>query len=92
MKTSNSLIAMLAGIAAGTVLGILFAPEKGAKTRKKLTRKKEHYVDEVQSQFENLLKSVSKKYSITLKKARELLSIDKNKNDGVQKATSPLKA
>ena len=34
MKTKNTLIGILSGIAAGALLGILFAPDKGSKTRK----------------------------------------------------------
>ncbi|SHN21413.1 YtxH domain-containing protein [Flavobacterium xinjiangense] len=34
MKNSNLVLGLLGGIAAGTVLGILFAPAKGSENRK----------------------------------------------------------
>jgi gas vesicle protein len=34
--TSRMIIATIAGFAAGVAVGILFAPDKGSKTRKKL--------------------------------------------------------
>ena len=36
MKAGKVFLGVLAGVAAGAVLGILFAPDKGSKTRKKI--------------------------------------------------------
>ena len=59
-KGTNVAIALLAGIAIGAGMGILMAPEKGSKTRKKI---KGGYCDatgEIKSKYKDLKKKVSK--------------------------------
>ena len=45
MSKTNVLLGLLAGVSVGAVLGILFAPEKGSHTRKKLSKKGEDYAE-----------------------------------------------
>ncbi len=42
-KSSNSLMVFLAGAAAGAILGILYAPDKGTNTREKLSFQLDKY-------------------------------------------------
>jgi gas vesicle protein len=48
MQDNNkTVIALLAGLAAGVALGILFAPEKGAETRDKLSESLKNLGDSI---------------------------------------------
>jgi gas vesicle protein len=53
---SAPLLGFIAGIAAGSVLGILFAPEKGTKTRRKLKDKASELSDEISRKIRKLEK------------------------------------
>jgi gas vesicle protein len=52
-KTSKVLLGVLGAAAAGVVVGLLIAPEKGAETRKKISKKTKDWKDQVN----NLIKT-----------------------------------
>ena len=47
MKTSTLLFTVLGAAAAGVVVGLLIAPDKGTETRKKLSKKTEDWRNQV---------------------------------------------
>jgi gas vesicle protein len=62
MNTGKTALGMLAGIATGALLGILFAPDSGKNTRKKIVQKGEGYADDVKDKYNGLLDSIKEKY------------------------------
>lgn len=62
MSQGKIILGALAGIAAGALIGILFAPEKGKETRKKIVHKGEEYVDNLKEQVNGLLRNGGKKH------------------------------
>jgi gas vesicle protein len=71
MKNNQVILGVLGGLAAGALLGILFAPEKGSKTRKMLLDKGEGYADDLKSKFNDMYDTVANKYNGTLKEAKD---------------------
>ena len=65
MTTGKAIIGVLTGVAAGTVIGILLAPNKNDKLRKNISRKSEDLADaineKIDEKFEELLKTISGK-------------------------------
>jgi len=55
MSSGKVLLGVLAGLAAGALIGILFAPDKGSETRKKIVKKGEEYADEIKEKINSLL-------------------------------------
>ena len=62
MSSGKVFLGILAGAAAGALAGILFAPAKGSKTRKRIVRKGEDYVDSFKDALDELLDSVTDKF------------------------------
>ena len=61
MKTNSSILGILGAAAAGVAIGMLFAPDKGTNTRKKLAKKGKDYSSELRDKFGNIIESASKK-------------------------------
>jgi gas vesicle protein len=73
MKTSKTIIGVLGGVAVGAALGILFAPEKGSKTRKKIAKKTNEAKDSLKGNFDEFLETVSEKYDSLVIRGEDLL-------------------
>lgn len=59
MKTSNTILGIIGAAAAGALLGVLFAPDKGSKTRQKIADKSKDYKDEIKGKLENIASTIS---------------------------------
>jgi len=62
MKADKIALGILGGIAAGAVLGILFAPDKGEETRKKIAKKGSDYAGDLKDKFGNILGTLNNNY------------------------------
>ena len=71
MNASKVLMGVLGGVALGAVAGILFAPAKGTKTRKRIMKKGNNLKKDMKNKFEDVYKTISTKYDSVLDQAKE---------------------
>lgn len=69
MSRGNMVLGALAGVAAGAMLGLLLAPEKGSKTRKKLAKLKSNSTEDVKDKVDEIIQSASERFEALKKEA-----------------------
>ncbi len=62
MKTGNVLLGVLAGVAVGATVGILFAPARGKSTRRKISRRSDEYADGLKDRFNDFIHGITQKF------------------------------
>ncbi len=74
MDSGKAALGIVLGIGVGALLGVLFAPDKGSKTRKKIMDKGHDFTDGLKGKFEGLTQEISNKYDTLLEDAKTLVT------------------
>ena len=85
MSTGKIVLGILAGVAIGATAGILFAPDKGSSTRKKISKKKDEYVDDLEEKFTEFVDSITRKFETVKKEATNMAENVKLKSEETKK-------
>jgi gas vesicle protein len=81
METGKVVLGVLAGAAIGAALGILFAPEKGAVTRRNISNKKDDYLDDMDDKYNEFIRNIAKQYKDLKMEVTGAVDMDKIKKD-----------
>lgn len=79
MKKSDVVVGILGGLAVGAILGVLFAPDKGSNTRRKIAEKGTDLKDNLKGNFNHFVASIEDQYSNFTSNAEDVIEEGKSK-------------
>jgi len=79
MNTNKLILGVVGGLLTGAVLGVLFAPESGKNTRKKIKDKSKELKDTMKNDFDNAIQKIEDKYQNIAQQSNELVQDGKTK-------------
>lgn len=71
MSSGKVVLGLLVGATAGALAGILFAPAKGSKTRRRIMNKGENYVDSLKDKLNDLVETTNQKFEKVKKEVND---------------------
>ena len=89
--SSKLLTGFFVGAAAGAVLGILFAPDKGSETRKKIADKSGEWGDNLKNKFNEMGEVLAEKYDSIRGEAKNILNKGKDAAQNVKETAQTFK-
>jgi gas vesicle protein len=87
MKSEKVLIGLLAGVAVGALLGVLFAPEKGSVTRKNISSKGQKLADDLTEKLDDFIDTVKEKFEEVLEEVENVKFKSDTVKDDVKSAS-----
>jgi gas vesicle protein len=79
MKNTDVFVGVLSGLAVGALLGVLFAPDKGSNTRRKIDQKSTDVADNLKGSFSDFIASIEEQYSNFSEEANDAIEEGKSK-------------
>ncbi|MCX6143638.1 MAG: YtxH domain-containing protein [Ignavibacteriales bacterium] len=86
MDSRKILIGVVAGAAAGAILGMLFAPAKGSAMRKRIAQKGTDYAEDAKEKFNEYVDALAEEYDTVKEGALDWVDKGKEKAASLARA------